>query len=316
MKSKSLKLFLVCLIPVIFFTACSSGGSSDNEDNNEETEEKEFFHYVDSETGFTGTATWQASNDAEKSMFLFVGKMHFDCEDSQGNELWGRWVSCTINTSNYTVTATLTTNDGEILKYADIPGIKIKSELHFNLNGQTILVAEQNGLKGPEAYGEVKINDFKLNDYLDRYSVETGNTYKEKEFHAKCVSSYPDKYEHPVIKIQSLTIYVTDIKKTYEAYVDWTNSDLINEYKTYSENATVSFGDGSYGKRFKLRLYSNDKYKNNNCLLSDYGYGSTIIDPLGGSYEETENSLCNVTVTSTNGNTYTFYTSLKEIFGN
>ena len=241
-------------------------------------------------------------------MFLFVGKMHFDCEDSQGNELWGRWVSCTINTSNYTVTATLTTNDGEILKYADIPGIKIKAYLHFNLNGQTILVAEQNGLKGPEAYGEVKISDFKLSDYLHRYSGETGNTYKEKEFHAKCVSSYPDKYEHPVIKVQSLIIYVNDIEETYKAYIDWTNSEVTNEYKTYSEDATVSIA-GSYGRRFKLRLYSNDKYQNNNCLV-DYNYSS-----LSG-YEETENSLCNVTITSTNGNTYTFYTSLKEIFGN
>lgn len=308
MKSKMLKLFL-CLIQIIFLASCSSGGSSS--DGNEETEEKEFFHYVNSETGFTGTATWQASNDVEKSMFLFVGKMHIGCEDSQGNELWGRWVGCTINTADYTVTATLTTNDGEILKYADIPGIKIKAELHFDLNGQTVLVASQNGLKGPEAYGEVKISDFKLSDYLGRYSVETKNTYKEKEFHAKCVPSYPDKYEYPIIKIQSLSIYVADIKKTYEAYIDWTDLDTINEYKTYSENATVAFGNGSYGQRFKLRLYSNDKYDNNNCILSDYSYTSDF-----GGYEKTENSLCNVTITSTNGNKYTFYTSLKEIFGN
>ena len=313
MKSKLLKLFL-CLIPFIFLAACSSGGSSDNDDDNEESEEKEFFHYVDSETGFTGTATWQASNDVEKSMLLFAGKMHFGCEDSQGNELWGRWVSCTINTSNYTVTATLTTNDGEILKYADIPGIKIKAELHFNLNGQTILVAEQNGLKGPEAYGEIKISDFKLSDYLDRFSASTGNTYKEKEFHAKCVPSYPDKYEYPVIKVQSLSIYVNDIEETYKAYIDWNNSEVINEYKTYSVRPTVSI-DGSYGRSFKLRLYSNDKYNNNECLL-DYNYTSSDLIPIMGGYERTENSLCNVTVTSTNGNSYTFYTSLKEIFGN
>lgn len=63
MKSKMLKLFL-CLIQIIFLASCSSGGSSS--DDNEETEEKEFFHYVNSETGFTGTATWQASNDVEK----------------------------------------------------------------------------------------------------------------------------------------------------------------------------------------------------------------------------------------------------------
>ncbi len=314
MKSKLLKLFLY-LIPLIFLAACSSGGSSDNDDN-EESEEKEFFHYVDSETGFTGTATWQASNDVEQTMFLFAGKMHFGCYDSQGKELWSRWVSCASNTSNYTVTATLTTNDGEILKYADIPGIKITADLHFNLNGQTILVAEQNGLKGPEAYGEVKISDFKLSDYLYRYSVESGNTYKEKEFHAKCVPSYPDKYEHPVIKVQTLSIYVADIKKTYKAYIDWTNSEITNEYKTYSEKATVAFGNGSFGQRFKLKLYSNDNYYNNECLLSDYSYTSSDLIPIFGGYERTENSLCNVTITSTNGNSHTFYTSLKEIFGN
>lgn len=295
MKSKLLKLFLY-FIPLIFLAACSSGGSSDNDDN-EESEEKEFFHYVDSETGFTGTATWQASNEMEETMFLFAGKMHFGCEDSQGNELWGRWVSCTINTSNYTVTATLTTNDGEILKYADIPGIKIKAELHFDLNGQIILVAEQNGLKGPEAYGEVKVSDFKLSDFLRKYSGGS----EEREFYASLVPSNPDKYESPVIKVQSISCYVYNIKKTYEAYIDWTNSKIINEYKTYSENAHVDFGNGSYGQRFKL-------VKSNNCyLLSDYNYNNFT-------QEEKENGACNVIITSTNGNTYTFYTILSNIF--
>ncbi|WP_296092302.1 hypothetical protein [uncultured Treponema sp.] len=300
MKSKVLKLFLF-FIQIIFLAACSGGGSSS--DDNEETEEKEFFHYVNSETGFTGTATWQASNDVEKSMFLFVGKMHIGCEDSQGNELWGRWVGCTINTADYTVTASLTTNDGEILKYADIPGIKIKAELHFDLNGQTVLVASQNGLKGPEAYGEVKISDFKLSDYLNRWNTETGSNYKKRRFYAKRVPSYPDKYETPVIKVQSLSIYVADIKQTVEASIDWTSN-----YKDFSYNSTVDFGDGSFKGRFILTLYSNDKYYNNACLVSDYQ--SEYLD------NKVENSLCNVTVTSTNGNSYTFYTSLKEIFGN
>lgn len=314
MKSKSLKLFLVCLIPVIFFTACSSGGSSDNDDNNEEAEEKEFFHYVDSETGFTGTATWQASNDAEKSMFLFVGKMHFDCEDSQGNELWGRWVSCTINTSNYTVTATLTTNDGEILKYADIPGIKIKAYLHFNLNGQPILVAEQNGLKGPEAYGDIPEN--LTVDYFLRYMSKTGtygnNTEKTliKYGGAWASGNYKNR-ENPIIKVTSINIENKFTGYKYKTTIDW--NDTVSKYK---ENGcykyhTDSDSSGSYFSPAFNIFYKRDGYGEPvyYCITSE-DYYSSLSDST---WQKSDNFCIYVSVTSTNGKTYEFVTSIDEL---
>lgn len=311
MKSKLLKLFLY-FIPLIFLAACSSGGSSDNDDN-EESEEKEFFHYVDSETGFTGTATWQASNEMEETMFLFAGKMHFGCEDSQGNELWGRWVSCTINTSNYTVTATLTTNDGEILKYADIPGIKIKAELHFDLNGQTILVAEQNGLKGPEAYGDIPEN-LTIDDFL-RYMSSTGtygnNTEKTLiEYGAAWAQGNYSNRENPIIKVSQISIENKFTGNKYEAIIDW--NDIISDYK---ENGcykyhTDSGSSGSYFTPAFNIFHKRDGYGEPDyyCITSKDYYPYTDI-----SWQESDSFCIDVSVTSTNGKTYDFVTSISEL---
>ena len=313
MKSKVLKLFLF-FIQIIFLAACSGGGSSS--DDNEETEEKEFFHYVNSETGFTGTATWQASNDVEKSMFLFVGKMHIGCEDSQGNELWGRWVGCTINTADYTVTASLTTNDGEILKYADIPGIKIKAELHFDLNGQTVLVASQNGLKGPEAYGDIPENltvDYFLRN-MGGGLVAGGSSYSIKgidKYAAAWASGNYSNRENPIIKVKSISIEnkFTGVKS--EAIIDW--DDVISNYKENGcyKYRTDSSSSGTYFTPALNIFYKQESYNSPYyyCITSSDNYNSFSTN----TWQAGDNFCICVSVTSTNNQIYDFTTSISEL---
>ena len=144
---------------------------------------------------------------------------------------WAYNVTPEVNTSNYTVTASLKVTpsgfDTEIKRWSDIPNVKVSVILKFTTGAQTT-IATQNG------YGSFEYSDeenyptdcgYYIYDMTDSYSkalLPVRLTYKN--------SSYND-YD-PAIKIKKAEIYQDDGLLISSATIDWTNENLL---KTMSD---------------------------------------------------------------------------------
>ena len=136
-----------------------------------------------------------------------------------------------VNTSNYTVTASLKVQpsgfDAEILKWSDVPNVTVSVILKFTTGAKTT-IATQNGYGGFEYSDETKFPTdcgYYIYDMMDNYSKYLQPirlTYKN-DF---------NNYDQ-AIKIKKAEIFQDDGTLISSATIDWTNEALIKEMSDF-----------------------------------------------------------------------------------
>jgi len=220
-------LFLTCI-----FMGCSNDASpndaSPNDGNSQNTEVKKILYWDSSLEAFVGTVTWKASNTTEEVLTGFVDCVQWKAQAPEAADgvfhSWAYNVTPEVNTSNYTVTASLKVTpsefDTDIKRWSDIPNVKVSVILKFTTGAQTT-IATQNG------YGSFEYSDeeayptdcgYYIYDMTDSWSKEL-NPLR---------STYKNSNDYDIgIKIKKAEIYQDDGLLISSATIDWTNENLL-----------------------------------------------------------------------------------------
>ena len=332
----------------------SDSGKTDDkgetETSNSDEEEGERILWYDKEKeSFEAYVVWQATNDLEKTMLMYVDSFVLKIIDPNGIVRKTVNMEKSIDTKEYKVIGTYSIQElssSEILKWSDIPKTTVEAELKFT-TGTSLTVVKQNGLLGPGDSGKLfSISDFFIKARNTFNTVNSGRIFNYfsigQMIAASCMNDiresragygdYKTK-EFPVVKVKQMEITVSG--KKYVANIDWTDENLLNVYaRKVTINGTYDNGTSGYGWRNEFTFqfmdsdgsiigFSDDSdnnyylyiYPNKLEWTGSYSYYVTVD-----SEDEIEKILITnpndiaVKILSTTGTVYNIQTTMKDLF--